>query len=335
MRTGIVCAIVCASAFDVGAIPMASQEWTRNRLNEAKAEVEAEVKSEIYSNVYDKAQTDARIIEIAPISGLATKEELQTASEGLANMIEAETVRIDGLSDAIDGTRAQIPTNNAQLANGAKYVTESVTNGLAGASITNGLATSSVTNGLIGASYIATNNPAFVEAVTNCPVAIAASDAEALTEWGIYGVGGTIGALLAALAAAVAALKKKKMPLYPVGGTGNPVNATIESGVLTISPFGMAAYTPTANAAFSVGMGALPSDMEAGKARDAVLVIDCSSLSEGDEPTVTWGTNFHPRTDAGTDFACVAGAKNVYYISEYAPGDFAVGGWTETAGGNA
>lgn len=191
-----------------------------------------------------------------------------------------------------------------------------------------------LTNGLIGADFIATNNPAFVSAVTNCPVAIAASDAEALAEWGIYG-GGTIGTLLAALAAAVAALKKKKMPLYPVGGTGNPVNATLDSGVLTVAPFAMAAYTPTANAAFSVAMGALPSDMESGKARDAVLVIDCTSLTDGQEPTVTWGVNFHPRTDAGTDFACVAGSKNVYYISEYAVGEFAVGGWQETEGGYA
>ena len=200
--------------------------------------------------------------------------------------------------------------------------------------LTNGLATASITNGFITDAYIATNNPAFVSAVTNCPVSIAASDAEALAEWGIYGGGGTIGALLAALAAAVAALKKKKMPLYPVGGTGNPVNATYESGVLTVSPFAMASYTPTASAAFSVAMGALPSDMESGNARDAVLVIDCSSLTDGQEPTVTWDTHFHPRTDAGTDFACAAGAKNVYYISEYAPGEFAVGGWTETAGGS-
>lgn len=201
--------------------------------------------------------------------------------------------------------------------------------------ITNGLASATITNGLIGADYIATNNDAFVTAVTNCPVVIASADSEALTEWGVYGGGGTIGALLAALAAAVAALKKKKMPLYPVGGTGNPVNATYESGVLTISPFAMAAYTPAANAAFSVTMGALPSDMEAGNARDAVLVIDCTSLAEGEEPTVTWGSHFHPRTDAGTDFACEVGVRNVYYISEYAPGEFAVGGWQETTGGSA
>ena len=68
-----------------------------------------------------------------------------------------------------------------------------------------------LTNGLIGADFISTNNAAFVSAVTNCPVSIAASDAEALAEWGIYGGGGTIGALLAALAAAVAALKRGKV----------------------------------------------------------------------------------------------------------------------------
>lgn len=262
---------------------------------------------------------------------------------------DATTLSFDGVDVTATRTRTDIigytlgaQTNSvlaatnaiisASITNG--FVTASITNGLATASITNGLVTASVTNGLLGADAISTNNAAFVTAVTNCPVVIASADAEALTEWGIYGGGGTIGALLAALAAAVAALKKKKMPLYPVGGTGNPVNATYESGVLTISPFSMAAYTPTANAAFSVAMGALPSDMEAGKARDAVLVIDCTSLTEGQEPTVTWGASFHPRTDAGTDFACAAGVRNVYYVSEYAPGEFAVGGWAETEGGN-
>lgn len=77
--------------------------------------------------------------------------------------------------------------------------------------LTNGLASTSITNGFITDAYISTNNAAFVTAVTNCPVAIAASDAEALAEWGIYGGGGTIGALLAALAAAVAALKRGKV----------------------------------------------------------------------------------------------------------------------------
>ena len=107
--------------------------------------------------------------------------------------------------------------------------------------------------------------------------------------------------------------------------------------VATLTPFTNAQIDMTAQAMsgiteFEVAVAASPVQ---GTMRDCVLVIDCTSLTEGDEPTVTWGTHFHPRTDAGTDFACVAGAKNVYYISEYASGEFAVGGWTETAGGNA
>lgn len=84
-------------------------------------------------------------------------------------------------------------------------------------------------------------------------------------------------------------------------------------------------------AAFTVS----PPSGTSATARDAVLVIDCTSLTEGQEPTVTWPAAFHPRTDAGTDLACAAGVRNVYYISEYAPGEFAVGGWQETAGGSA
>ena len=79
---------------------------------------------------------------------------------------------------------------------------------------------------------------------------------------------------------------------------------------------------------------ALPAASANGHIRDFMLTLDCSSLTDGDEPTVTWGTAFHPRTDAGTDFACAAGVKNVYYISEYATGEFVVGGWQETAGGS-
>ena len=62
-------------------------------------------------------------------------------------------------------------------------------------------------------------------------------------------------------------------------------------------------------------------------------MIDCTATGAV-APTVTWPSNFHPRTDAGTDFACEAGVRNVYYISEYATGQFVVGGWQETAGGN-
>jgi hypothetical protein len=57
--------------------------------------------------------------------------------------------------------------------------------------------------------------------------------------------------------------------------------------------------------------------------------------SNENAPTITWGANFHPRTDAETDFKCEAGKRNVYWISEYEPYHFAVAGWQETEGGNA
>ena len=68
-----------------------------------------------------------------------------------------------------------------------------------------------------------------------------------------------------------------------------------------------------------------------------ILVIDCFALVDGTDaaPTVVWPAAFHPRTDEETDFACAVGLRNVYYISEYAPGAFVVGGWQETTGGRA
>lgn len=64
--------------------------------------------------------------------------------------------------------------------------------------------------------------------------------------------------------------------------------------------------------------------------RDLQMVVDCRN---GIAPTITWPSTFHPRTDAETDFACVAGVRNVYWISEYATGEFCVAGWQETEGG--
>ena len=68
-----------------------------------------------------------------------------------------------------------------------------------------------------------------------------------------------------------------------------------------------------------------------GKTRDCVLRVECGETA----PTITWGANFHPRTDAETDFACVAGKRNVYWITEHAPNEFVVAGWQETEGGSA
>lgn len=105
--------------------------------------------------------------------------------------------------------------------------------------------------------------------------------------------------------------------------------------ILTVSPYTSATYTATSTAvAFEIAVGALPTGVT-GKARDCVLVIDCTATGAA-APTVTWPSSFHPRVDAATDFAIVeAGKRAVFYISEYAPGEFAVGGWTETEGGNA
>jgi hypothetical protein len=67
--------------------------------------------------------------------------------------------------------------------------------------------------------------------------------------------------------------------------------------------------------------------------RDCAVVIDCVGIDTA--PSISWPKNFHPRTDKDTDFACVAGVRNVYWITEYASGEFCVAGWQETEGGNA
>ena len=63
--------------------------------------------------------------------------------------------------------------------------------------------------------------------------------------------------------------------------------------------------------------------------RDCVFVIDCEGLETA--PRIQWGfdggNTFRPRTDAETDMACVAGKRNVYWISEFAINAFVVAGW--------
>jgi hypothetical protein len=87
----------------------------------------------------------------------------------------------------------------------------------------------------------------------------------------------------------------------------------------------VATYTADSSAAaFTVAVGTGVS----GAARDCVLVVDCTATGAV-APTVTWPSNFHPRTDA-EEIAPVAGVRNVFYISEYAsPDQFVVGGWHE------
>ena len=189
-------------------------------------------------------------------------------------------------------------------------------------------------------NYISTNNPAFVSAVLTAP--LVGADPSDLSELAEYGSYGTVGAAILALIAGLAALKRRmtaaetaingkadaaelagKIPQYLM------VAASPSSGTLTVAPYTVATYTVGSSAeAFKVSVGAGTTD----KARDCILVID-GTATGAVAPTVTWPSNFHPRTDAGTDFACEA-TRNVYYISEYATGQFAVGGWQETAGGN-
>jgi hypothetical protein len=97
-------------------------------------------------------------------------------------------------------------------------------------------------------------------------------------------------------------------------------------GVVTVAPY-TNAKLESDGTAFTVSVGEGNNYV-----RDCVLVVECSNENA---PTITWGDNFHPRTDAETDFKCEAGKRNVYWITEHSPNEFCVAGWQETAGGNA
>lgn len=111
------------------------------------------------------------------------------------------------------------------------------------------------------------------------------------------------------------------LPRYPFE------DAEIVDGVVTVAPYTNAKLVVSDGTAFSVAVGG-----EGGFMRDCVLMVVCSNDTA---PTITWPSNFHPRTDAETDFACVACVRNVYWISEHSEGEFVVAGWQETEGGNA
>ena len=101
----------------------------------------------------------------------------------------------------------------------------------------------------------------------------------------------------------------------------------VVDGVLTVPPYTSAHIPGSSGTAFTIAVG----EGNSMYLRDCILCVQCGDVA----PTITWPANFHPRTDAETDFACVAGAMNVYWISEYAQGEFVVAGWQATAGGNA
>ena len=135
----------------------------------------------------------------------------------------------------------------------------------------------------------------------------------------------TVGGLLAALAAAVAWLKKNKADKEHVLPRYQFTSAGIIDGVVTVPPYTNAGMLSDGTA-FTVAVGG-----EGYYMRDCILFVMCGDVA----PTITWPANFHPRTDAETDFACVAGVNNVYWISEYVQGEFVVAGWQATAGGSA
>lgn len=110
------------------------------------------------------------------------------------------------------------------------------------------------------------------------------------------------------------------------GGESTPPSMEFPN-VLTVTPRTVATYTADSSAAaFTVAVGTGVS----GAARDCVLVVDCTAAGAV-APSVTWSSNFHPRGGDAEEIAPVAGVRNVFYISEYATGEFVVGGWHEEA----
>lgn len=101
-------AVVALMALVSQGVQMASQQWTRNRL----AELEADL-----SNRVDAVES---VAQAAAETNEAQSVEILRLNLGL-----------ESVSGRIDSVQASIPTNNAQLVNGAEYVTKSVTNGLA------------------------------------------------------------------------------------------------------------------------------------------------------------------------------------------------------------
>lgn len=128
-----------------------------------------------------------------------------------------------------------------------------------------------------------------------------------------------------------AGLIDKKMPLYI---TVSPVEV---DGRLHLYPFGRNEVSATLEAMTIAEVIRNTSDgsvsFGSGIMLDCSLVIDCRGRDTA--PTITWPDNIHPRMDVETDFACVAGVRNVYWITEYAPNEFVVAGWQETTGRNA
>lgn len=107
-----------------------------------------------------------------------------------------------------------------------------------------------------------------------------------------------------------------KIPLYDFA------DAVITDGVLTIPPYKVTTLISDGSS-FTVKVGEEPN----GKVRDCLLIVDCTNTDTA--PTITWEKGIRPRTDAATDMECVAGVRNVFWLSKYAPASFVIAGWAE------
>lgn len=297
----------------------------------------------------------AAVVTNVTLAGLATTNAVASAIASATNdptIVRGEKLPFGdnlwniGVFSALTADQA----NTAGTANNASYVPWSGVLYTPTTLVGYGVAedATNVVYGIV-TQVVAASNPTFSNAVLAVGLNIDTNFVAVLNEiastfggFPIEGTATTVGGLLAALAAAVAWLRKNKadkattLAGYGITdaetkGVAIPkyefVTAAIADGVLTVASY-TNAQIMSDGTAFTVAVA--EGD---GKARDCQFTLDCTSLEIS--PTITWGTNFHPRTDAETDFACVAGVRNVYWITEYASGEFAVAGWQVTEGGTS
>ena len=185
------------------------------------------------------------------------------------------------------------------------------------------------------AAAISTNNPAFVAAVTNCPVVIAAHDAIDLGEFGTFG---TLGAALAALAAAVAALKRNKADATALRYSLIPVTPTVSSGA--------AAATLNDRASNAVDLSAEQSAVTSiaftapaavtGKARDFIVRVSLPAQSDAPQWSLSRTGETIDLENADGELPALtadasAAATTLLYFTETATGVFLVKGETAKA----
>ena len=169
---------------------------------------------------------------------------------------------------------------------------------------------------------ISTNNAAFVAAVTNCPVVIAAADGITLGEFGEYG---TLGSLLAALAAAITWLKTNKANKTDLPYEIHAV--TVTSGAGTLADRAVNTVTLSADATLTLPAAVVVGGVS--RVRD--LLVDLT-VSGTPLPDVTFAAatgetvTFVAEGDSSSAKFAVPSAAGewLYSFTEVAAGEFAV-----------